>query len=233
MRFRLTTAAVMTFAAGCGGGSPIIHAAAADTAAGAPVKSAAAPSSAGDAVRGKSRSAELYCDSCHGANGNSETSEWPSLAGQSATYLARQMELFRSGDRPSLEMQPIAKTLSDADIADLAAHYSGQTAITSSAMSDEAKAGESLYRDGDSERGIPACRSCHGPAGEGNPATADPAVRGQQPGYSIRQLEAYAKRTRYASGAQENANLEIMYQVAEKLTPEEIRSLAAYLHAMP
>jgi cytochrome c553 len=130
-------------------------------------------------------------------------------------------------------MQPIAKTLSDADIADLAAHYSAQTAITSSAASEDAKAGESLYRDGDSTRGIPACASCHGPAGKGNPATADPAVRGQRPGYSIRQLEAYAKRTRYASGEHENANLEIMYQVAEKLTPEEIRSVAAYLYAMP
>jgi cytochrome c553 len=130
-------------------------------------------------------------------------------------------------------MQPIANTLSDADIADLSAHYAAQTAITNATLSDEAKAGESLYRDGDSARGIPACSSCHGPTGEGNPATADPAVRGQQPGYSSRQLDAYANRTRYNSSEQGTANLEIMYQVAQKLTPEQIRSLAAYLYAMP
>jgi len=239
MRLLLTMSFVAAYVAGCEGASPTIHSAAAGDGAPSPVKSAVAPSVpsvAGDAARGKSRSAELYCDACHGMNGNSETAEWPSLAGQNALYLARQMELLRSGERPSAEMQPIAKTLSSTDILDLAAHYSAQTAITRAVASDEAKAGEFLYRDGDSARAIAACSSCHGPRGEGNPATGDPAVRGQQPGYSSRQLEAYGKRTRYASAGrteQGNANLEIMHAVAEKLTPEEIRSLAAYLHSMP
>ncbi len=235
MRFRLTIAAVVASIAGCEGTAPINYSAAADNDAHAPAKAASAPSAAvaGDAVRGKSRSEALYCDACHGANGNSETSEWPSLAGQSASYLVKQMELLRSGERPSLEMQPIASTLSDADIADLAAHYAAQTAATGAAASDEAKVGEALYRDGDSARGIAACSSCHGPTGEGNATTGDPAVRGQQPGYSTAQLEAYAKRTRYASAADRgNANLEIMHEVAAKLTPEEIRSLAAYLRTM-
>lgn len=229
MRLILTIAIVATFAAGCRG-MPI----AGNDAPGA-MQSAVAPSVppvAGDAAKGRSRSAELYCDACHGVNGNSQTAEWPSLAGQNTVYLARQLELLRSGERLSAEMQPIALTLNDKDIADLAAHYSAQSVITRAAGGYESKTGESLYRDGDPARAIPACSSCHGAAGQGNPATGDPAVRAQQPDYSSRQLEAYAQRTRYAAD-RKNGNLEIMYEIAEKLTPEEIRGLADYLHAMP
>jgi cytochrome c553 len=216
----ILTLGVVAFATGCQGTSPSSN------------NDAAASPIAGDAARGQSRSAELYCDACHGVNGNSVTPEWPTLAGQNAAYLAKQLELLRAGARSNPEMQPMAAPLSDADIVDLAAHYSAQTVITSATSGDDSKAGESLYRDGDPVRSIPACSSCHGPAGRGNPATGDPAVRAQQPVYSSRQLEAYAKRTRYTSSPQ-SANLEIMHVTAGKLTPEEILSLAAYLRAMP
>jgi cytochrome c553 len=191
---------------------------------------------AGDAAKGKARSAELYCAACHGVNGNSETAEWPSLAGQNVAYLVRQLELLRAGARTSAEMQPIAATLTDPDIADLAAYYAEQTAKTNPRNGDDSKVGEVLYRSGDPTRGIPACSSCHGQSGEGNAATGDPAVRAQQPVYSIRQLEAYAKRTRYASAIQvdkKNENLEIMYQVSGKLTADEMSAVAAYLHVIP
>jgi cytochrome c553 len=192
---------------------------------------------AGDAARGKARSAELYCAACHGVNGNSETPEWPSLAGQNAVYLVRQLELLRAGARTSAEMQPIAATLTDPDIADLAAYYAEQAARTHPRNGDDLKIGEALYRTGDPTRGIPACSSCHGQAGEGNAATGDPAVRAQQPVYSLRQLEAYAKRTRYASAIRvenkKNENLQTMYQVAGKLTPDEMSGVAAYLRVMP
>jgi cytochrome c553 len=190
---------------------------------------------AGDAARGAARSAELYCDACHGLNGSSVTTEWPSLAGQNAAYLVNQMEMLRSGARPSPEMQPIAVALADADIADLAAHYAAQAQTTRGTANNETEAGELLYRNGDRARAIRACSSCHGADGRGNSATGAPAVRGQQPGYSVRQLEAYASHARYAPGpeAARGADLQTMYASAQKLTPEEIRSLAAYLHAMP
>lgn len=230
MRLIVTVSVLAACAVGCKG-MPAISVAAGEASSTRP----AATVVAGDAARGKVRSAELYCDACHGTNGNSETPEWPSLAGQTAAYLAKQMELFRTGARPSPEMQPIANTLTDADIVDLAAHYSAQTPV-SGAASDESKLGEALYRDGDAARALAACSSCHGPTGAGNPVTGDPAVRGQQPVYTSRQLEAYANRTRYGSGMhdeQDNPNLAIMYEAAGKLTPEEIRSLAAYMYSMP
>ena len=81
----------------------------------------------GDAVRGASRNAELYCEACHGENGNSESMLVPSLAGQQSVYMAGQLLRYRSGERVSGEMQSIAASLNDADIVDLSAYYAAQT----------------------------------------------------------------------------------------------------------
>lgn len=233
MRLMLAVSIAAVHVAGCQGMSRVDSPAAGNE---SPAPAPPVASAAGDAARGAARSGELYCDACHGLNGNSETPDWPSLAGQNAVYLADQLKLLRSGARANAEMQPIAAALTDADIADLAAHYAAQALITHASDGNETRAGESLYRDGDPARAIPACSSCHAPDGRGSAAAGAPAVRGQQPGYSSRQLEAYARRARYASASQAGpggANLEAMYASAEKLTFEEIRSLAAYLQAMP
>ena len=59
----------------------------------------------------------------------------------------------------------------------MAAYYSSQT--TSAGLTDEAlrAAGELLYRGGNAETDIPACMSCHGPAGEGNPLSGYPSLQ--------------------------------------------------------
>ena len=61
---------------------------------------------------------------CHGALGISVTPDAPHLAGQPAIYLAAQLRAYRSGARKHEVMAVMAKPLSDADIADLAAWYS-------------------------------------------------------------------------------------------------------------
>ena len=76
---------------------------------------------AGEAAAGKSKSAT--CAACHGPNGISPNDLWPNLAGQKAGYLAVQMKAFRDGKRADPMMAPMAASLSDADIADLAAFY--------------------------------------------------------------------------------------------------------------
>lgn len=78
---------------------------------------------AGDAAAGKAKSAA--CAACHGANGISNNDLWPSLAGQKGAYLVKQMKAFRDGSRADPMMGPMAKPLSDADIDNLAAFYSG------------------------------------------------------------------------------------------------------------
>ena len=78
---------------------------------------------AGDAAAGKAKS--VTCVACHGANGISSNDLWPNLAGQKEVYLVKQMKAFRDGSRKDPMMEPMSKPLSDADIDNLAAFYSG------------------------------------------------------------------------------------------------------------
>ncbi len=63
------------------------------------------------------------CLSCHGPQGISRVASYPSLAGESETYLAEQLEAFRSGARDNPMMGSVARSLSDKDIAALAHYY--------------------------------------------------------------------------------------------------------------
>lgn len=77
---------------------------------------------AGDIAAGKSKSAT--CAACHGAEGVSGNDIWPNLAGQKAGYLKKQMKDFRDGNRKDPMMAPMAASLSDEDIDNLAAYFS-------------------------------------------------------------------------------------------------------------
>lgn len=76
-----------------------------------------------DPARG-ARLAEA-CAACHGQEGVSVEPEIPNLAAQKEAYLAAQLAAFRDGARANALMNAIAADLTDADIADLAAHFSG------------------------------------------------------------------------------------------------------------
>jgi cytochrome c553 len=79
-------------------------------------------SAAGDAAAGKAKAAT--CAGCHGANGISANNLWPNLKGQKADYLVKQLKAFRDGQRQDPMMGGMAKSLSDADIANVAAYFS-------------------------------------------------------------------------------------------------------------
>jgi len=78
----------------------------------------------GDAAAGKAKSAT--CIACHGADGNSPNPMWPKLAGQHAVYLEKQMKDFRDGKRKDPMMSPMAASLTDTDISNLAAYFASQ-----------------------------------------------------------------------------------------------------------
>ncbi len=65
------------------------------------------------------------CATCHGPAGVSTSEDIPNLAAQKQAYLAGELEAFRSGERESQVMNAIATSLSDTDIANLAAHFAG------------------------------------------------------------------------------------------------------------
>jgi len=84
--------------------------------------SAGAGMAAGDAAAGKAKAA--LCAGCHGASGVSANPLWPNLAGQKDAYIVKQLKAFRDGTRSDPLMSPMAKPLTDAEIDNLAAHFS-------------------------------------------------------------------------------------------------------------
>ncbi len=65
-----------------------------------------------------------HCAPCHGRDGVAPDSEVPHLAGQNERYLFNQLMAFRTGARRHREMRFMARELTEADIAALAAYYS-------------------------------------------------------------------------------------------------------------
>ena len=84
----------------------------------------AAQAEAGDAKAGRAK-AEAVCGVCHGVDGLAKIPEAPNLAGQSETYLTEQITAFKSGERKNEMMSVVVQDLSDTDIENLAAYYSG------------------------------------------------------------------------------------------------------------
>ena len=176
----------------------------------------------------------VVCSACHGPNGNSVNPEWPRLAGQSAVYIAEQLRLFRSGVRSNPVMQPLAANLSDQDISDLAVYYEAQTPAGLEADPSYWQQGEALYLRGDRARDIPGCVACHGPVGRGNLAAGYPALRAQQAVYVVKQLNDYASDRRYdgPKPLEASRNGAMMFTIAKRLTPEQIRDVASYVQGM-
>jgi cytochrome c553 len=81
----------------------------------------AAPVAGQDAAAGRARA--QACAVCHGANGISSAPDAPHLAGQPAMYVATQLRAYRDGQRQHAVMSVMAKPLTDADIANLAAWF--------------------------------------------------------------------------------------------------------------
>lgn len=177
---------------------------------------------AGDPAAGQEKSA--VCQGCHGADGNSYSPEWPNLAGQDSRYIVKQLTDFHSGARKNETMTGMASTLSEADIADIAAFFSKQ-ALTPEAT-EGSLAGKKLYTGGNHYTGVPACAGCHGPNGAGNGPGKIPRLAGQKSVYVAKQLRDFR------SGARTNDRNGIMQNLAEKMTDKEIDAVAAYVTAM-
>lgn len=73
-----------------------------------------------DAAKGQSTYAAKGCIGCHGAGGKSVVPTYPSLAGQDAAFVKKNLTDFRSGARKNPTMNAMAAGLSDDDINNLA-----------------------------------------------------------------------------------------------------------------
>lgn len=78
---------------------------------------------AGDAAAGKARA--QVCAGCHGADGISTQPIFPNLKGQKEQYLKIALKAYKDGSRKNSTMNGMAGTLSEEDIDNLAAYFSG------------------------------------------------------------------------------------------------------------
>jgi cytochrome c553 len=89
---------------------------------------------AGDAAAGAKRT--QMCVGCHGILGwrtaFPEVYKVPKLGGQHEAYIVKALQAYKSGERTHPSMRAIAASLSDKDMADLAAYYSAPAATTAS-----------------------------------------------------------------------------------------------------
>ena len=168
------------------------------------------PAFNGDAKRGHALS--YTCLGCHGVTNYKNvypTYSVPKLRGQRPEYLVAALKAYKSGERSHGTMHAQASSMSEQDMADIAAYLAGPNVLTQSKNDVPAAA-----RPKASE----VCLACHGTNGVG--ITADyPTIAGQHDDYIERALHDYQK------GGRKNA---VMGGMAATLKPEDIKELAAY-----
>ena len=193
--------------------------------------SGVAMAATGDAEAGQQKAA--VCSACHGPDGNAPSDMYPKIAGQHEGYLFKQLQDYKlaaeSGGeqgRVNAIMQGQVMSLSEQDMADLAAFYASQDMDAGSAPEDVIAAGEKLFVAGDESRGIAACAACHGPRGDGMALAKFPDISGQHAAYTKAQLELFR------SGERANDMNNMMRDVAGKLTDKDIEILSQYIQGL-
>jgi cytochrome c553 len=166
------------------------------------------------------------CSACHGMDGNSLSPEWPNLAGQHVSYIVKQLTLFHGGQRQNPLMSPMAATLSEQDMADLAAWFSSQTLRGGETDPSKLQVGRHVFRSGNLQKQVPACAGCHGPTGRGNAPAAYPSIQGQHATYVAAQLRAYKAGSRTTDPNQ------MMRDIASSLSEDEIDAVASYVQGL-
>jgi cytochrome c553 len=182
-----------------------------------------------DVAAGQKKAA--MCIGCHGIPGYQasfpEVHRVPMIAGQGAKYIAASLNAYKKGERRHPSMRGLAGSLSDADIADLAAFYEQQgssavkpvAARTAPAPQPEVAA---LLTKG-------ACASCHGTDFNKPIDPAYPKIAGQHADYLYVALKAYKTEGNPAVGRANG----IMAGQVKNFTPAELKAMARYIGSLP
>ena len=187
-------------------------------------------SAQGDAKIGKLKT--MACMGCHGPTGNSFVPSFPSLAGQPAGYIAKQIQDFQSSDRYNVMMSKIALGISKYDAEHIAAFYESQikTPVFKNIahLKTDAKKtalltlGKKLYNNGNPNTGQAACFVCHGKNGDALVDLNIPTLANQHPQYLISTMKEFKNRGRA------NDDERVMRRIVDTMSDEEIEAVAYY-----
>lgn len=182
----------------------------------------------GDAKAGEKKVA--MCMGCHGIKGYQasfpEIHKVPMISGQGAGYIASALNAYKKGERKHPTMRGIADSLTDQDIADVAAYYATSGVVEGAPAVAKAAGGstkaEELLAKG-------ACASCHG---ENLSTPIDPSypkIAGQHSDYLFVALKAYKAE----GGALVGRGNAIMGGIAKQFSNTELKELANYVGSLP
>ncbi len=187
------------------------------------------PASAQQAAsKGEAGRAKIsMCLGCHSIVGYQssfpEVYKVPKISGQSAEYIVAALTAYKKGERKFPTMQGIAETLSDQDMADVAAYYAAQGRQgepDKTVREPDAKTAALLQKG--------ACVSCHGQNFSTPVAPNYPKIAGQYSDYLFVSLKAY-KTENNAYVGRSNA---IMGAIAKQFSNDELKTLAKYVGSL-
>ena len=179
------------------------------------------------------------CIGCHGIVGYQasfpEVYKVPMLAGQSAKYIVSALTAYNKGERKHPTMRGIATTLTEQDMADLAAFYEKQGKDAAGTPPPTALA--HAVPDALKDRMV-ACVACHGANFSAPIDPTYPRLAGQHADYLYAALKAYHTDGNNLVG---RGNATMRSQVVQeadgkkKLTfsNAELKQVAAYLASLP
>ncbi len=194
------------------------------------VASVTAISAQAQEVKGDAKAAEqkiAMCIGCHGIKGYQasfpEVYRVPMISGQNAKYIASALNAYKKGERKHPTMRGIADSLSDQDIADVAAYYEqhGKTeAVTKAPAAPDAKVAALLQKG--------ACVSCHGDNFSKPVDPSYPKIAGQHKDFLFVALKSYKVENQSTWGRSNG----VMGGVAKQFSNAELKALSAYVGSL-
>jgi cytochrome c553 len=182
----------------------------------------------GDAQAGEKKIA--LCIGCHGIVGYQasfpEVHKVPKISGQGAKYIASALNAYKKGERKHPTMRGIADSLTEQDIADVAAYYEASGVVAGAAAPGKAADGSSKAMELVTKG---ACTSCHGDSFSKPLDPTYPKIAGQHSDYLFVALKAYKTESNPMVG-RGNA---IMGGVAKQFSNAELKVLADYMGSLP
>lgn len=172
----------------------------------------------GDAGRGEQLA--YTCIGCHGVDtavNAYPTYHVPKLGGQNADYIEVALQGYRQGTRPHPTMQAQAATLSDQDIADLAAYF---TSLDSAPARGISSGDAAAIRQGEEKSAT--CAACHGAEGMAV-APQWPNLAGQHGSYLLEAMRQYRQAERSDP---------VMGPLVSQFDDRTLQQLAAYYAAI-
>jgi cytochrome c553 len=168
----------------------------------------AVPASAADDIAAKVQ----LCAACHGENGvSADPKTIPTIWGQQQSYLVKQLHDFRSGDRASPIMSPIAKDLAQEDLRNIAAYFAAKRWPAQAAAAVTAP-----------PSALAQCQPCHQQSFEGGPPA--PRLAGLSYDYLVAAMHGFATGERTNNGD--------MPKFMQALSDSERDAMARYLSAL-